>query len=326
MSAPRTVIVGAGVAGLAAARELTRGGAVVIVLEADSRVGGRLASPAFGGAVFDDGAQFFTARSERFRAMADDWLRAGTAVEWSRGFADADGRYEPDGRPRYSGAAGMESLARDLARDLDIRHGQRVERVERAEGGWRIVTTGGESHVADAVILALPVPSGLNLLDAGRVALPAEARGALDALEYDPCISVLAALDGPSGVPKPGGVQLGTEPVRWLADNQRKGISAVPAVTIHAATGYSRERWAAADAEIVRELVTSVRGLLTADVGEARVSRWRYSQPREPRSESCLLALAIPALVFAGDAFGDAKVEGAALSGLAAAERVLASS
>jgi monoamine oxidase len=52
-------IVGAGLAGLTAARELRAAGASVLVLEARDRVGGRTASEVIDGVVLDMGAQWF---------------------------------------------------------------------------------------------------------------------------------------------------------------------------------------------------------------------------------------------------------------------------
>ena len=55
-----------------------------------------------------------------------------------------------------------------------------------------------------------------------------------------------------------------------------------------------------------------------------QVHRWRYSQPTVLHEESFLVAEGVPNLVFAGDAFAGPKIEGAALSGLSAAEAMLA--
>ena len=52
------VVVGAGLAGLMAARELSRGGARVAVVEARDRVGGRTLSRELGGQRIDLGGQW----------------------------------------------------------------------------------------------------------------------------------------------------------------------------------------------------------------------------------------------------------------------------
>ncbi|MBI3758802.1 MAG: FAD-dependent oxidoreductase, partial [Deltaproteobacteria bacterium] len=59
------IVVGAGLAGLTAARELVSGGAAVAVLEARNRVGGRTDSQRVGNAVFDLGAQWLGPGEER---------------------------------------------------------------------------------------------------------------------------------------------------------------------------------------------------------------------------------------------------------------------
>jgi monoamine oxidase len=64
------VVVGAGLAGLAAADELRRGGVEVVVLEARDRVGGRVWSVPFGDAVVERGAEFVFESDEVLRATA----------------------------------------------------------------------------------------------------------------------------------------------------------------------------------------------------------------------------------------------------------------
>ena len=51
--------------------------------------------------------------------------------------------------------------------------------------------------------------------------------------------------------------------------------------------------------------------------------RWRYALPTVRHPDRTLVAEAVPLLVFAGDAFMEARVEGAVLSGLTAAEDIL---
>ena len=59
-----------------------------------------------------------------------------------------------------------------------------------------------------------------------------------------------------------------------------------------------------------------------ADIGEAQLKRWPYCLPMEFYPRRTLIAEGVPPLAFAGDAFGEPRVEGASMSGLAAGERL----
>ncbi len=65
--------------GLLAANKLQEAGWRVTVLDKGRGVGGRMATRRFGGGSFDHGAQFFTARSDEFKEMVEDWRKAGAA-------------------------------------------------------------------------------------------------------------------------------------------------------------------------------------------------------------------------------------------------------
>jgi monoamine oxidase len=67
----RVAVVGAGLAGLAAADALVREGAEVVVLEARERVGGRVWSRPFAGGVAERGAEFVFESDEVLRATAE---------------------------------------------------------------------------------------------------------------------------------------------------------------------------------------------------------------------------------------------------------------
>jgi len=321
------VVVGAGISGLLAASELRDAGWRVTVFDKGGGVGGRMATRRVGGAGFDHGAQFFTVREDRFSQLVDGWLAEGAAAEWTRGFADADGNADPDGHPRYRGARGMTSIPKHLAGGLDVRTGEHVTRVDRTGEGWAVACESGESASGGALLLTAPVPQSLALAESGGYELPEGARRQLEGVAYDPCLALMTLLEGPSPVPEPGGVQIKGEPLDWIGDNATKGISDRPALTIHAGPRWSRGHYEDGEADVTRALLGLAGEQLGVDLAAATVetslARWRYSWVTSSHEEDCLVASEDPPLVFCGDGFGRPKVEGAALSGLAAADRLL---
>jgi renalase len=320
------IIVGAGLSGLLAASTLQREGWDVTVLDKGRDVGGRMATRRIGRGNFDYGAQFFTVRGERFAGLLEDWLEAGVATEWTRGFADSEGRPNEDGYPRYRGAEGMTSIPKYISRGLDVRTGERAVRVYDNDDGWEVVCESGLRVSGNALVLAAPVPQALNLALSGSYSLPDGARSHLEAVSYDPCLALMVLLDGSTGVPEPGGMQIKGEPLDWISDNRRKGISEAPAITVHAGPEWSRSHFEDDEMEIAESMISRAGGHLGTDLApaviETSLARWRYSWVKNPHPDPCLVASDDPPLVFCGDAFGQPKVEGAALSGLAAADHL----
>jgi len=172
--------------------------------------------------------------------------------------------------------------------------------------------------VIGAVVLTPPVPQSLAILKAGAVALQPETRARLEGIEYERCLAVMAVLAGPSRLAP------GDSPIAWIADNQLKGISAEPAVTLHATHAFSLEHWERDRQESGRRLLDAANGWLGADVQTFQVHGWLYSKPLQVDEHRCAMVGQGPPLVLAGDAFAGPRVEGAALSGWAAAEAVRA--
>ena len=122
-------------------------------------------------------------------------------------------------------------------------------------------------------------------------------------------------------------MQIKGEPLDWIGDNQRKGISEVPAITIHAGPVWSRAHFEHGEAKLTEDLISFAGDRLGTDLAsqvvESSLARWRYSWVTKAHPEPFLAASEAPPLLFCGDAFGQPKVEGAALSGLAAADYLL---
>ncbi len=317
-------IVGAGLSGLIAAHELASTGVSVDVLDKGLGVGGRLATRRMSGATLDHGAQFFTVRGQRFREFVDDAIEANVVDVWCHGFGIRD-KY-----PRYYCPAGMTALAKWLADRVraagaTIVTDVRVESVGRNANAWELTDTEGRTQPTDGVILTPPVPQTLDLLRIGGVELTSPFDRQLDAISYKPTMALLVVLDGPSAVPRPGGVQRTERDLfTFIADNQMKGVSSVPALTFHVNGPTSNQRWDDDPAEVEADLMRIASPWFGgAGVVESQLKKWKFAGPYIPFPASSLVVESDPGpLVLAGDAFAGPKVEGAFNSGVSAAAEI----
>jgi monoamine oxidase len=145
--AAEVIVVGAGLAGLVAARQLARAGRDVLVVEARDRVGGRTLSTNLSGQIVDLGGQWIGDRHIRVRALADE-LDVATFPQHATGkkILDCGGRLRSFSGflPRLPlhalaelglALAYAERLARGvpLAAPLDARHAERWDRQSLAD-------------------------------------------------------------------------------------------------------------------------------------------------------------------------------------------------
>ena len=307
---PDVIVVGAGLSGLVAARTLTAAGRSVLVFDKGRSVGGRLATRRIGDARLDHGAQFMTVRSTTFEAQMRDWESRGLAQVWCHGF-NGD-----DGHPRWVGANGMNSLAKDLATGLDVRVDHLVFSCTREHDRWVVTIDDGQRFESDVLILTAPVPQSFSLVFE-TVDLPRQ----LMASEPHRTIGLLAVLDGPSALQAPGAEQDPSEEISFIADNAMKGISPVPAITLHASPAWSAAHWD--DDDLLDQLLELAQPWLGASaVVDAQVKKWRLATPTAIWPEPCYTDEA-HRLVIAGDAFAGPRVEAAHDSGLAAGNTAL---
>lgn len=316
----KVAIVGAGLSGLVAAESLAAAGVDVTVVDKGRSVGGRLATRRIGDARLDHGAQFFTVRTPAFQRRVDDWLERGIVRVWNHGFDEDTG---DDGHPRYVGAAGMNSLAKDLATSLpdsvDIETSTMAFEVRAGQSHrWDLMIDDGTRRTADAIILTSPLPQTFALLiDSG-----VELDDTLMRTDYDRTIGLLVTLDRPVELAPGGGVQDADDVFSFIGDNASKGISPDPALTFNANPSWSEDHWDRDD-DLDALLRDAARGWLgDAEIIESQVKKWRLATPRSIWPDPCWTG-ADGSIVLAGDAFAGPKVEGAHNSGLAAAHALL---
>jgi hypothetical protein len=309
------LIVGAGLAGLSAARVLRERGLDVHLIDKGRSPGGRLATRRIGEGRADTGAQFFTVRDPDFGEDVAGWHERGWVSVWSYGWGAAQ-----NGHPRYRATGGFATLARRLAEPLSLTLDRRVTRFHRMAGGWEVETDDGVRQATQALIVTAPVPQAIGLLEASDLAAPA----ALRAVHYAPCLAGLFQIDGGTGLPKPGVLQQVSERISWVCDNQQKGISPEACLlTVHASPGFSVEAQAWTDDAALAALWGEIEPLCAgARRLDQQLKRWRYAQTIQPYPARAVCLVADPPLVLAGDGFGEARIEGAARSGRAAADLV----
>jgi len=223
-------IIGAGVAGLTAARTLVARGHEVVVFERSRAPGGRVATrrlldvelPRRGTVdlAFDHGAQYFTVRDPRFAAVVTQWERDRIVAPWTGRIVAFDGEGWEDvaeGTDRYVGKPGMSAIGRALSDGLAVRYETRVGALKRAAGGWRVMAPGDTGlGTFDQVIVAVPAPHAVALLtDAPELAAIAAA------VVMKPCWTALAAFEEPVPTRFDAAFVAGS-PLGWVARNQSK--------------------------------------------------------------------------------------------------------
>ncbi len=323
------LIIGGGITGLVAGTVLQQHGIAVTILDKGRGIGGRLATrrishPLYGVGVFDYGMQAFSVSDPRFRCWVDELLEQGIISAW-QGLPNAAEMTS------YRGVNSSRSIAQHLAKDLEIRTQTCAVEITRAASAWEVRAENGDRFQGDDLLITAPIPQTLALLDNSEIDLPTDIRTRLESVVYQPCIAMLALLDRPSAVPAPGGLRIEDPVLSWIACNQQKGISPqAAAITVHATPEFSRTHWEADEATIAAILLDRAAHWLGAKAIDFQIHRWGYSQPQTCYGAPFVALTKSGIIAIAGDAFsanivGDPtlNLEGAVLSGLAVAERLI---
>jgi hypothetical protein len=312
------VIIGAGMAGLTAARELVQNGWDVTVLDKGRGVGGRMATRRLLATRADHGAQYFSVRTPDFQEHIQKLQAVGVVKEWNLQEADFQ-------HPRYIGSGGMSAVPKYMADGLNIKTGERVVMIDKTSDGCVVKTDTGHHFEADTLIITIPAPQAYTLLRDSSIELSAAELSAFNTINYQPCIAVMAVLKDKSQIPVPGILNFDEGDIAWVADNQQKGIAAEqPTVTIHATPLYSREHLEMDLMKVGKHLLDQLTEWIPAENVETyHVHRWRYSLADKRYPQAYVVCNTPYPMLMGGDGFGMGNVEGAFQSGLQMARHLI---
>ncbi|MGI1820565.1 NAD(P)/FAD-dependent oxidoreductase [Exiguobacterium sp. TRN 1102] len=308
-------IIGAGLSGIIAARQLVRQGHVVELIEKSRSVGGRLATRRIGNGRADHGAVYFTVRGEELEREVQSWINANWVRVW---YADP--------YPRYVAIDGMNALAKRLAEGLTVQLNERVENIQVEENETVTVKTDVTTRSYDRLVMTSPLPQSFDLLGD----LAAHVEPALLRLIYAPTFVGLFECAGDVQIGADGILDHDLTPgLLKIINNRQKGISATSLVSVYMEEAWSEDWYERPEAETLAE----VERLFREEVGDIdlvskQLKRWRYAQAKDVWHESFYQVSHHP-IYLAGDIFleaddpsGRTRFESAYLSGLRVAEAV----
>lgn len=310
----RFAVIGAGAAGISAARGLQQQGHAVVVFDKGRRVGGRIALRRSEQGDFDHGAQSVQANSSLPTAMlaptavSCPWLVTNTAI------ADAT----------HIGVPTMNSLASHWAQGLTLHLQCAVTELRRSSSGWALYSASSVQQPlteVDRVILTVPAPQVAALLPSQALMAP------LDRICYLPCWTLMWT---PAASMPTTAAVLPAAPAKglgWIVrEDLKPGRAGPPRWLVHATAEWSLAHLELATDSVGRLLQQSLAEHLglTATDGLVSAHRWRFGQVSQALGMPTLQLAA--GLHYASDGCLGQGIAGAVASGTAAALASIAES
>ncbi|MEQ8482640.1 MAG: FAD-dependent oxidoreductase [Hoeflea sp.] len=318
MDSPRTLVIGAGLAGLTAARHLADEGHDVLIIEKSRSPGGRISTRRADGGEFDHGAQYMTSRTPELNAVVNRLAQSGVLAPWRPEGKDSS-------RPWWVGQPGMSALGKALAEGLDIRLRSRAVTIARTDGGYRAEVETAEEETysisAKRIIVAIPATQAYALLSPVDPSF-----SGMTEVEMAPCWCAMIAFNAKlDAVPD----LIRGEPsdiLSFVSRNSSKPGRTGETFVLHASPEWSRAHLEDDKPSVTEAMLDAMQLMVAKDFMMPQpvhvgVHRWRYAQTRTPLGAP-FIANADSSLLACGDWCIGARIEAAHQSGLAAARHI----
>jgi renalase len=311
-------IIGAGVAGLSAARYLHDNGIPVVVFDKARRPGGRLATSQFHDRQFDHGAQYLRPHSRRTAVLFSKWRKAGLIKVWPALAYELPQRKKVDTTSWHVATPSQNALASHLADGLNVCCKFTALAISGEKGCWSVI--GQKSQSAGpfaAVFVACPSAEAVELLGPFPalydVAKMSESR---------PCLTTMVEFEE-EVMTDYDAAFISHGPLAWVCRDSAKPDRPKNECWVLQAT----EEWSRTNLEEPPERIASL--MLSAfaplsavelpPVSFCRSHRWRHAYGSSPTKTTHMFRSEI-GLGIAGDWCNTANVDGAYWSGFDLAE------
>ena len=276
----KIAIIGAGLSGLTIASKL-KNFADITIFDKSRGAGGRICTRYAEPYVFDHGAQFFIARSNKFKNFIEPMIEAGVIQSWNAKFVEIkkdkiiSKRQWNNNNPHYVGSPTMSSIGKYLSQDLNIQLNSEVS-INRSKDQWQIVDKeGNDQGVFDWVISTAPVSQSAILLP-----VDFKFHETLLSRKMMGCFSLMIGFDDSIDLAWEAALVAGVD-ISWISVNSSKpGRNGNFTLLVHSTNLWAEENINEEKDAVIEHLMNETSKIIGKKVYDANhidLHRWKYA-------------------------------------------------
>lgn len=317
-------IIGSGFAGLTLANALDSI-CNVTVFEKSSGLGGRMATRSSSPFYFDHGAQFFTARTTELKDFLIPFIEKKVVQAWLPKIVTLEKGKKPYKRiwfePHFIAQPKMTSLAKSIARSINVRFNTQIDRIEYKNSNWSVISKGETiAQGFDWIVSAAAAPQTRDIFSNSEVIF----KGLVD-IEYSACFALMLGLSSDFTLNFDAAL-VKNSCIKWIASNSTKvGRPKNKTLVIHTDNEWASQNFGDELTRVQGRLIEELKELI--DLPECclehiDIHRWRYAEVLN-KAEETIAVDSTQRIAACGDwSFGN-RIEDAFLSGLRLSEKIV---
>lgn len=285
----KIAIIGAGIAGLTVANHL-KDFADIVIFDKSRGAGGRICTRYAKPYVFDHGAQFFIARTNKFKNFLEPLIEAGVIQSWNAKFVEIkkdkiiSRRQWDNDNPHYVGSPTMSSIGKYLSQDLNIQLNSEIS-INRSKDQWQIVDKeGNDQGVFDWVISTAPVSQSAILLP-----VDFKFHETLLSRKMMGCFSLMIGFDDSLNLAWEAAL-VSEADISWISVNSSKpGRNGSFTLLVHSTNLWAEENINKEKDAVIEHLMNETSKIIGKKVYDANhidLHRWKYANIKKQDVES----------------------------------------